>query len=88
MDNSFKNTLNSMRTQIPATESKRLTHTQSVVSSKHSTNVLLEKLRKIANTIINVRNHYLFFQKYTYKEYMKNYNTLVHRKEMIYNNES
>jgi len=68
MNNSFKNTLNSMRTQVSATESKRLTHTPSVVSSKHSTNVLFVKCLENVNKIINVRKHYLFFQNYNQKE--------------------
>ena len=68
MDNSFKNTLNSMRTQIPATESKRLTHTQSVKFTTCFINVLFEKLTEKANRIINVTNHYLFFQNYNPKE--------------------
>ena len=78
MHNSFKNTLNSMRTQVSATESFRLTHTQSVQFFKCLVNVLLVKLPLIVNTIINVTKHYLFFQKYTYKEYMNKYITLVH----------
>ena len=72
MDNSFKNTLNSMRTQIPATESKRLTHTQSVKFSKCYTNVLLVKYLENVNRIINVTNHYLFFQNYNPKEVHEN----------------
>ena len=87
MHNSFKNILNSMRTQVSATESNRLTHTQSVQFFKCAVNVLLVKLPVIVNTIINVTNHYLFFQKYTYKEYMKIYKTLVHGKENDIRNE-
>ena len=72
MDNSFKNTLNSMRTQIPATESKRLTHTQSVQLNTCFINVMFEKLTENVNRIINVTNHYLFFQNYNPKEVHEN----------------
>ena len=81
MHNSFKNTLNSMRTQVSASR------TQSVQFFKCLVNVLLVKLSIIVNTIKDVTTHYLFFQKYTYKEYMRIYNTLVHRKENGIRNE-
>ena len=68
MNNSFKNTLNSMRTQVSATESKRLTHTPSVTILYTFYRCSVEKMPKIINKLIDATKPYLFFQKYNQKE--------------------
>ena len=88
MHNSFKNTLNSMRTQVSATESFRLTHTQSVQFTKCSSPVQLRTKSQIIYRIINAPKLLSIFSRNTPKKSMKyKYNTLVHRKENDIRNE-
>ena len=88
MHNSFKNTLNSMRTQVSATESKRLTHTQSVEFSKWLVNVLLLNTTHNMYRLINDPKILSIFSGNTPNKSTKyKYNTLVHRKENGIRNE-
>ena len=88
MHNSFKNTLNSMRTQVSATESKRLTHTQSVQFTKCSSPVQMTTTSQNVYRLINAPNRLSIFSGNTPNKSTKyKYNTLVHRKENGIRNE-
>ena len=82
MHNSFKNTLNSMRTQVSAS------HAQSVKFSKCYPNVLLLTLNKNMYRLINAPKILSIFSGNTPNKGTKyKYNTLVHRKENGIRNE-
>ena len=85
MHNSFKNTLNSMGTQvseISATESIRLTHAQSVQFNVCASNVHLLNTTQNMYRMINATNTLSIFSENTSNEGTKyKYNTLVHGKE-------
>ena len=82
MHNSFKNTLNSMRTQVSAS------HAQSVQFTKCSSPVQLRTKSQIIYRIINAPKLLSIFSRNTPKKSMKyKYNTLVHRKENDIRNE-
>ena len=88
MHNSFKNTLNSMRTQVSATESFRLTHTQSVQFFKCLVNVLLLNTTQNMYRLINAPKILSIFSGNTpNKSTQYKYITLVHRKENDIRNE-
>ena len=88
MHNSFKNTLNSMRTQVSATESFRLTHTQSVLFNQCAVNVLLFNTLQNMYRLINAPKILSIFSGNTPNKGTKyKYNTLVHRKENGIRNE-
>ena len=91
MHNSFKNTLNSTKTQvseISATESNRLSRTQSVQFSKCAVNVHLLNTTQNMYRMINATKPLSIFSENTLNESTKyKYNTLVHRKENDIRNE-
>jgi len=82
MHNSFKNTLNSMGTQVSAS------HAQSVQFNKCSVTVLLITSVKNMYRLIDAPNTLSIFSGNTPNESNKyKYNTLVHRKENDIRNE-
>ena len=88
MHNSFKNTLNSMRTQVSATESFRLTHTQSVQFNKCSIPVQMTTTSQNVYRLIDAPKILSIFSGNTPNKSTKyKYNTLVHRKENGIRNE-
>ena len=88
MHNSFKNTLNSMRTQVSATESFRLTHTQSVQFTKCSSPVQMTTTSQNVYRLIDAPKILSIFSGNTPNKSTKyKYNTLVHRKENGIRNE-
>ena len=91
MHNSFKNTLNSTKTQvseISATESNRLSRTQSVQFSKCAVNVLLLNTTQNVYRLIDAPKILSIFSGNTPNKSTKyKYNTLVHRKENGIRNE-
>ena len=77
-----------MRTQVSATESFRLTHTQSVQFFKCYSNVLLITLLKNMYRLIDAPKILSIFSGNTPNKSTKyKYNTLVHRKENGIRNE-
>ena len=82
MHNSFKNTLNSMRTQvseISAPESNRLTHTQSVQFTKCSSPVqLITTIRNVYRLIDAPKTLSIFSENTPNESTNYKYNTLVH----------
>ena len=82
MHNSFKNTLNSMETQvseISATESIRLTHAQSVQFTKCSSPVqLITTIRNVYRLIDAPKTLSIFSENTPNESTNYKYNTLVH----------
>ena len=78
-----------MRTQVSETESKRLTHAQSVLFNQCAVNVLLFNTLQNVYRLINAPNRLSIFSGNTPNKGTKyKYNTLVHRKENDIRNES
>ena len=79
MHYSFKNTLNSMGTQVSATESIRLTHAQSVQFTKCSSPVqLITTIRNVYRLIDAPKTLSIFSENTPNESTNYKYNTLVH----------